>query len=397
MNFRKTIFWLHLFCGVITAIVVLIMSVTGVALTYQKQMTAWADKKMYRVLTAADAMPLSAEALIESYRKAQPTANPISLLLSSDPAMPASITATPNETTYINPYTGEPLGTGSHSVRTFFRVMTDWHRWLALSGENRKIGKAVTGACNFIFLFLAISGLYLWWPNKWTRRIVRAIAWFRAGLSGKGRDSNWHYVFGFWCMVPLILIILSAVVISYPWASKLVFRMAGSQMSPPTGPPGPGGLRSGPPSGAAARSAIPGGGMGRQQAPLQLEGLDKMLGNIQKGAGGWKTISFQLPTIENKTVAFSVDAGLGGQPQLRSTITADKSTGKIIRSEQFKDMDPGLRARLWMRFVHTGEYYGFLGQTIAGIASAAAVILVWTGLALTFRRYIAWTRRRIQA
>jgi uncharacterized iron-regulated membrane protein len=38
MYFRKTVFWLHLFCGVITGIVVLIMSVTGVALTYQKQL-----------------------------------------------------------------------------------------------------------------------------------------------------------------------------------------------------------------------------------------------------------------------------------------------------------------------------------------------------------------------
>jgi len=88
---------------------------------------------------------------------------------------------------------------------------------------------------------------------------------------------------------------------------------------------------------------------------------------------------------------------LGGQPQLRSTVTVDKSTGAIVRLEQYKDMDPGIRARLWMHFVHTGEYYGFLGQTIAGIASAAGVILVWTGLALTFRRYFAWTRHRRQA
>ena len=121
-----------------------------------------------------------------------------------------------------------------------------------------------------------------------------------------------------------------------------------------------------------------------------------MLENVQKQAHEWKIISFQLPAVSSKTVAFSVDAGLGGQPQLRSTVTVDKSTGEVVRLEQFKDTDRGLRARIWMRFVHTGEYYGFLGQTIAGIASAAGVILVWTGLALTFRRYIAWMRRRVQ-
>jgi uncharacterized iron-regulated membrane protein len=395
MTFRKIFFWLHLFCGVIAGIVVLIMSVTGVALMYQKQVTVWADKNAYSIQPATGAIPLSVEKLVEKYCDTRPGIVPTGLSVSSDAAMPASITTAPNNSSYINPYTGEVLGSGSQSVRTFFKVMTDWHRWLALSGENRKIGKAVTGACNVAFLFLAVSGLYLWWPNKWTSGIFRAVAWFRAGLSGKRRDTNWHNVFGFWCMVPLILIIISAVVISYPWASKLVYRLAGSQMAPPPGPPGS--QRGMPLSGRASRGAMPGGSPGRQQAPLQLEGLDKMLGSVQKQAGDWKTISFQLPTAANKTVAFSIDAGLGGQPQLRSTVAVDKTSGEIIRSEQFKDMDPGLRARLWMRFIHTGEYYGFAGQTIAGIASAAGAILVWTGLALTFRRYFSWMKRRVNA
>ena len=70
-------------------------------------------------------------------------------------------------------------------------------------------------------------------------------------------------------------------------------------------------------------------------------------------------------------------------------MTVDRFSGAIIRSEGFDSMDPGLRARLWMRFVHTGEYYGLSGQTIAGIASAAGIILVWTGFALTYRRFFS--------
>jgi len=34
---RKTIFWLHLACGVSAGVVVLMMSVTGVVLTYERQ------------------------------------------------------------------------------------------------------------------------------------------------------------------------------------------------------------------------------------------------------------------------------------------------------------------------------------------------------------------------
>jgi hypothetical protein len=47
-----------------------------------------------------------------------------------------------------------------------------------------------------------------------------------------------------------------------------------------------------------------------------------------------------------------------------------------------------------LRYVHTGEYYGVIGQTIAGIASFAGVILVWTGFALSLHRLSAWIRRR---
>jgi uncharacterized iron-regulated membrane protein len=387
MKFRKAIFWLHLFSGIFTGIVVLIMSVTGVALTYQKQMTAWADKKMYQIQAPSNAAPLSATALIESYSRAKPAVTPISLSLSSDPAMPASIMTAPNAFTFINPYTGEILGEGSQGIRKFFRVMTDWHRWLALSGEKRGIGKAITGACNFVYLFLAVSGLYLWWPRRWTRGIFQTIGWFRAGLTGKARDFNWHHVLGFWCLVPLILIIISAVVISYPWAGRLLFRMSGSQMSFQAGPPG--GHRGGPPAGPGPRGSMPGGGPMGERAPLQLAGIDRIVESIQKQSAAWKSISFQLPTVKDKAVAIAVETGSAGQPQHRTTITVDNATGTILKSEGFKALDPGLRARMWMRFVHTGEYYGLSGQTIAGIASLAGVILVWTGFALTYRRFFS--------
>jgi uncharacterized iron-regulated membrane protein len=40
---RKVIFWCHLPVGVIAGVVILIMCVTGVLLSYENQITAWAD------------------------------------------------------------------------------------------------------------------------------------------------------------------------------------------------------------------------------------------------------------------------------------------------------------------------------------------------------------------
>jgi hypothetical protein len=36
----------------------------------------------------------------------------------------------------------------------------------------------------------------------------------------------------------------------------------------------------------------------------------------------------------------------------------------------------------------------FAGQTIAGLASAGAVVLTWTGVTLALRRFSAWRKRR---
>ena len=47
-----------------------------------------------------------------------------------------------------------------------------------------------------------------------------------------------------------------------------------------------------------------------------------------------------------------------------------------------------------MRFAHTGEVLGLAGQTVAGVVSAGGVVLVWTGIALALRRFLAWIKRR---
>jgi len=42
-----------------------------------------------------------------------------------------------------------------------------------------------------------------------------------------------------------------------------------------------------------------------------------------------------------------------------------------------------------VRPVHTGEAVGVVGQMVAALASAGGVVLVWTGLALAWRRFRA--------
>ncbi len=376
---RRIIFWCHLLTGVVVSLIVLLMSVTGVLLTYERQIVAWADRNACRMpAPPADAQRLSIETLLATVRAAQPGLSPATVTLYADPAAPAMFGLAGGRNLFVNPYTGEALGEGAISTRNFFRTMTNWHRWLGADGENRKTARAITGACNLGFLFIVISGLYLWWPRVLSRVQFKNILWFRRGLPGKARDFNWHNVIGFWSLVPLFIVVLSGVVISYPWASNLVYRVVGEA------PPQP---RSASGNAAAPRRE------GDRTAEAPLTDPDQAWARAAQQMPGWRSISLRLPAAGSTALTFTIDRGTGGQSHKRAQLTLNGS-GEIVSREEFSGYSTGRKLRSFLRFAHTGEVGGLIGQTIAGLVSAGSVLLVWTGLALAWRRLTAWRARR---
>ena len=376
MTIRKAVFWLHLAAGVTGGAVILVMSITGVLLMYEKQVTDWADRG-YRVSASAGAATrLPIETLLSRVRSLRP-ALPAAVALKADGSEPAAFSYGRNSVLYVDPYTGSILGEGSKSVRAFFQATTSWHRWLAQEGSGRATARAVTGACNLAFLFLTLSGAYLWLPRRWSWSGVRAVALFRGGLKGKARDFNWHNVAGLWCLVPLLVIVASGVVMSYPWANRLVYTLAGSAPLAFIGGVGGGPRTGGPPRGE-----------------IDTSGLNELWARAESETPGWQSISLRLSGLNGRGTVFTIDRGDGYKPQTRDTLTLDRRTGAVIRREPFGSGDAGRRLRLWLRFAHTGEYYGAVGQTVAGIASAGAALLVWTGLSLALRRFSRWRERR---
>jgi uncharacterized iron-regulated membrane protein len=96
-----------------------------------------------------------------------------------------------------------------------------------------------------------------------------------------------------------------------------------------------------------------------------------------------------LPDSNASSARVAVDYGDGGQPQLRGTLTLDAATGEVEEWAPFSSQTPGAKARSLIRFLHTGEALGLVGQTIAGIVSLTSVLMVWTGFALAWRRLVS--------
>ncbi len=372
---RSILFWLHLGAGVLAGLVILVMAVTGVLMTYERQILGWVDG--YTVSAPAPKpADLSLEKLAtQATEHASQGSAPTGLLILAEEGAAVNVQIGRERQFFVHPETGALLGEGSPGWRGFFKFVLSLHRWLAAQGDYRELGGSVTKAANAAFLILMISGIYLWWPKHWTRRALHLRTVMNFKVHGKARHWNWHHALGFWGILPLSLIALTGLVMSYTWANNLLYTMTGSELPPARmGPPGGGGGgKGGPPP------AMP--------TPAHWQGLDAAWKLAAGKVSGWESILVRLPEKPGAPAVFNISQSHRGRPDLKSSVTVDLKTGTETASEDFGDFNTGRKLRMWSRYVHTGEAGGWLGQTLAGLASLAAALLVWTGLALTWKRF----------
>jgi uncharacterized iron-regulated membrane protein len=386
MKTRTLLFWTHLTAGVIAGVVILIMSATGALLTFQQSVLKMAERSQREVVPPVGADSLDADALLARVRAWSPQAQPTTITFENDPTASVAIALGTQGTVFVNPYTGEILGTGSARARAFYRTVTSWHRYLGAEGERRAGARAITGACNAAFLVLGITGLFIWWPRQLTKKHLGAVTVFRRGLRGKARDFNWHNTIGFWCAPVIVVLTATGMVISYTWASNLVYTMTGSPRPAAARPAAAEGERSG---GRSERA-------GHGEAPVAVAGTPIAVHVARAGQQlpTWRTMIVRLPPRASGPIAVSMSDRTHWNSFARSTLTLDGATGDTLRWEPYAGTSRGQKLRGWMRFAHTGELGGVAGELVAGTASLGGSFLVWTGLALTLRRFLAWLVRR---
>ena len=285
----------------------------------------------------------------------------------------------------LDPYTGATMEPERVWIRDAFSFITRFHRWFALEDEARDRAKFVVGVANLAFLFLVVSGLYLWFPRVFRRRAFSMRLFFsRRPVSGRARDYNWHHVLGIWMAIPLVILIVTGSVFSFRWTGDVIYAALGVERPERAAPAG--GRGQGP---RGARGQGQGAGRSFNVAtPAGMLTLDQLAQVAGEATPDWRELAITLPRPQQPEVEVLIDRGSGGQPTLRETIKLDRVTGEILERTTFEQLPAAQRIRGTIRFLHTGEYFGVIGQTIAGLASLAGVLMVWTGLALAYRRLV---------
>jgi uncharacterized iron-regulated membrane protein len=381
---RSVLFWLHLAAGLVCGLIIAVLCITGTALAFEKELTAWAERDARQITIPAEDTPrLSIDELAGKLRAAFPEAKPANIVVARDPHTAVAFTVNRIESYHADPYSGEVRRSASTGMAGFMQQMLEWHRYLGFSGEaSRPRGKLVTGIANIAFCFLALSGLVLWWPRSLSWRAFRPAIWFTQNASSRARDWNWHNTLGFWAAPVLIVLTLTALPISFRWAADLTYTLTGTPL--PAG---------GPQSSGAPQPAAP---VPTPATDARAISRDTLLAAVQRERPTWETVSFRFahrPELAKpQPVSFTVRERGTWPRTATTTLQLDPFTGALLQADGFADLPAARQLRAWTRFLHTGEALGGFAQFIAGLASLAGAVLVYTGLALSWRRFFGRTK-----
>jgi uncharacterized iron-regulated membrane protein len=251
----------------------------------------------------------------------------------------------------INPYTGEVFPAKSQQ-NNFSGNVHQLHTHLLM----RQAGSTVMAYAAVFLLFLAISGLILWWPRK-----VFTVRW-----SGRGTRLNFdlHNALGIYSSVFLLIFAFTGMVIHWEnQASKLIRYVTHSPAEAPM---------------ADASSPAPGA------TPISA---DRALAIAERAAPGARPTFMQLGREGPMRIAMKFPED--HTPAGRTIVFLDRYTGKILSLKSSRTASIAYKyARMWNREIHTGDIFGWPTRILACVLSLTLPVMAITG------PLIWWSRRR---
>ena len=214
--------WLHLWLGIASGIIVLVISITGCILVFETEIKGMLDARL-NVVPQHESKMLPPSAIVSVISAAMP-GKEVHSFWYHGLSKTVTVTLEDDVTIYVNPYTGVLIPHKDHDE--FFHVVDALHRNLML---GREIGKPIVGWATFIFFFLLISGMILWWPKKWNRS--NRDKSFKIKWKAKFKRINYdlHNVLGFYTLLIALLMAMTGLCMSFLWFSKSVYWLTGGE------------------------------------------------------------------------------------------------------------------------------------------------------------------------
>lgn len=217
MTFKKLIRNIHLWLGLSSGLVVLILGITGCILAFELEIRSLTESfRNVKVENKAVLPPSELKVIAEKHLTSKKALG-IEYPGKDKAAIAAYYDEKEYELLFMNPYSGEVLK-HKNMNKDFFRIVLDGHYYLWLPND---IGQPIAASATLIFLVMMISGLILWWPkNKAAKKQRFTIKW-----SARWRRKNYdlHNVLGFYMTWIAIFLAITGLVFGFQWFAKSLY------------------------------------------------------------------------------------------------------------------------------------------------------------------------------
>jgi uncharacterized iron-regulated membrane protein len=368
---------LHLWLGLASGIIVLIVSLTGCIFVFEEEIFNLTHRKLIYVNSYRETVkPLSAlmataqEVLGEkkkiSSAEVRNDRNRSYIFTASKADKKAKHVWTYfqqvkyYEEVYINPYTGAVLGKVDRKYE-FFNVVRRIHQNLLLPYET---GSLIVGSSCLMFLVLLITGFVLWIPKSksgWKQRF--SIKW-----NAKWRRVNYdtHNVGGFYVMPFAMIIVMTGLVWSFDWWEDGIYRMLGSKQRPKFIIEQP----------VLATKATPSENL-----------TDKVFQAALNKKISFSILNLAVPQKKNIPYQVSLEVNKGTGWRESNYYFYQNTTGEQYGQILQEDKSLGMKWRNSNYNIHTGGIFGIPTKILAFLVSLFCATLPVTGF------YIWWGKR----
>ncbi len=206
---RRALFQVHLWLGIATGLYVVLISVSGSAVVFRRELNLWlvphhVTIRWGQILTTAD-LTAAAAADYPGY-----TVRRISFARALDRPVEIELArgAEVRERLF-DPYTARDLGDSYPPVLRAVEWLVSLHDDL-LTGEA---GRRANGIAGVLSLVLVLSGAVIWWPGRrrWSWSVLP-----RRGPKAPGVMWQLHSVLGFWSLALLVIWSLTGIYFAFP-------------------------------------------------------------------------------------------------------------------------------------------------------------------------------------
>ena len=238
-------------------------------------------------------------------------------------------------------------------------------------------GRVIVGTSTLLFVFILLTGLFLWWPKK-----LKGVGKRLKISLGHGRQrlfTDLHTVGGVYVFVLLLAMAMTGLTWSFEWYRTGFYKVFGAEMA--EGGKGDKGPKK------DKRKDVP-REEGAEQAKLPASYIywEEVVEYVREVSEA----DYPEITVKDGEVEVPL-AGLGNS-RAADSFRFDKKTGQVTEYKAYREVKRDKKLRGWIYSIHTGAWGGLFTRICYVLAALFGASLPLTGYYIFYQR--KWGKKR---